>query len=131
MIDTQLSSFDFRLRSEKTHLLGPIALVARRQHLEAVRGGPLFAGAIPAEARHNRAIARVELHALCFKQLALGQTARADPAILADDPLPGHTCATLGDLIQRIANRARIAAAADDRRDIAVARDPAVRDLLA
>ncbi len=79
------------------------------------------------------ALYAVELQAgtIDREQLALGQAARADAAFLADDPLPGHAGPIFGYLVQRVADRARVAAAADDRRDIAVARDHTVGYLLA
>src|SRR3712207_1045264 len=101
-----------------------LALFARRQRVEAVLAGPLGARAFPAEARHDHVPARVELNPLGLKQLALERAARADATLTVDHPLPRHAVAALGrQLVQGVAHRARVAAAADDRRDVAVGRD--------
>src|ERR1051325_9578722 len=96
-----------------------------------MRRRPLRAWPGPAMARHDHVAARVERHALGLEQLALEQATRADAALLRHDPLPGHRVDALRRyLAQRVADGARVAAPADDRRDIAVGRDHPRRHLL-
>ncbi len=95
-------------------------VVARRQCMEAVRGCPLGARAAPVVARHDHVRLRVEGHALSLEQIALLQSTCADRACFCDDPLPGHVGALRRNIAHRVANGARVAAATNDRGDIAI-----------
>src|SRR6266545_4368753 len=112
------------LMSEQAQLL---PFIAWRQRMKAMRGRPLGTRPGPVEARHDHLAARVELDPFGFEQLALLEAARADAALLRDDPLPRHRASVLRrHVAQRIADGACVAAPADDRRDIAISRDHAV-----
>src|SRR5919199_2374730 len=85
----------------------------------------------PAKAGQIYPRTRIEDDPLGFQEPALQWTTGTDAACAIDDPLPGdRLLVALGQLMERVADGACVAALAHDRRDVAIGGDPAVGHLL-